>query len=241
VHGPGGEVRGIARRLVGEGDWWEDGRVEMTVGYSLEQRAAIVRCRSQLQTLNSVDDLWTDYLRTADQDDVRAQREAVLGLTDSLLATLDDTATSLETLTGVLEATDAAEIDQAFDLIGQQHPQIVTNFDATFVEVLDEYDHRGMLIDACAYLREELPQERSLIEEKRARIAADEFEPGDMRPATKCAASVVLVATGVALVVMTTGAAALAVGAGHEVAGAVFAFDNGCAGYVKKIWSRLRH
>ena len=116
-----------------------------------------------------------------------------------------------------------------------------TTFRSALADVLEEDRVRGLLIDACLFLREQLPEEGEVVGAKRARIEAHEFQQGDMSAGVKCAMSVAAIGFGGADIVTTGGAvSSIVLGGASQLSGFVIGWDEGCRTLVKRIWSRLR-
>jgi hypothetical protein len=148
----------------------------------LANRALVTRFGLDVERINALDDLWTSYLSQphsaeALEADFPAL-QAIVGEMIHILTSLHEESKELEQL--VLEFP--SDLDREFELLVANHPAVGWVFENRPAQPLAQ-----SVTDACIVMREEIPDEIATLAEKLARIAAGEFEPGDIRLTLKCA------------------------------------------------------
>lgn len=215
--------------------------MEARVRYGLSDRVALTRARTNLAALDELDSLWTSYVEDAEPDDFHAERQTLIELADSLAEVLAAAPADVARIRSAVEATRESEIDAALDAIGDRYPEARSAIEAALADVLSEYSLRGLVIEACQYLEEELPIELRGLIAQRARLQADERPRGDISKSAKCALAVALMGAGLVDVAIAGGATTLVVyGAAKEVAGFALGWGADCRSVAKSIWSRFR-
>jgi hypothetical protein len=207
------------------------------MAFGLGDRLALARASLALITLDQLDDVWTSYLGAATATEVEAERSAVVDLGRSIAAAMPAARYGAETVLNVLQATSDDAVEKAVEAIGAQAPSVVEAFRLAFADVLEEYSVRGLIIEACLYLRDQLPSDFSDLSAKVSRIEAGGFVEGDLPQATKCALAVVIAGVGIADLVVTGGAVThIAL----STVGKLGALALACASTASSIWGRLR-
>ena len=211
------------------------------VSYGLGDQVQVARIRSQLALLDNLDDAWTAFLDTADDADVERYRQELIQLANTLQDAMRDGSAGAAQLVSYLENCSENQIDDAFAAIAESHYQLAADFNERLAAVFEEYSRRGFLIEACQFLRDELPAEAESVVAKQARFESGETATGDMNPWAKCSVNAAILAAGIVGIVFTGGAAAGMVATGASQFGAfVVTWEDGCETVAKRIWSRLR-
>jgi hypothetical protein len=78
-----------------------------------------------------------------------------------------------------------------------------------------------------------------MVEEKRQRLLAGEFQPGDMSPGAKCALSGAILGTKVLDIVMTGGAVSSVLEGAAGLGSFALKWRGGCGVIAGHIWTRL--
>ena len=214
---------------------------DVGIRYSLAERVVLTEVRLQLDRLSSVDDLWTAYLDQASVEDVTSEAAELDRLASRMIDALESARTPVERLRATLEAMGEDEIESALSEVEREYPELYGRAYELLAELFAEYSMRGAAIEACTYLEEQLPNEIGAVEEKRQRLAAGEFQPGDMSPPGRCALSAAKLGLATALIAVTGG------GAAPIVLGGVLALTDfgenwtkGCGALAGTVWARLR-
>ncbi|HEX5990165.1 MAG TPA: hypothetical protein VFY75_08140 [Solirubrobacterales bacterium] len=195
-----------------------------------------------LDRLGRVDDLWTAYLDGAATEDLERDRDELDHLAGGLIAAIEIAAESVARLRSMLEATDEEELEFAMQQIFDRYPDVVRDSRERLADLLAEYSFRGAAIDACAFLENQLPDERRDVEKKRKKLAAGELQPGDLGARARCALSGAKLGASALVVVMTGGAAApIVVSGAIAVMDLAQTWEEGCGALAGGIWSRLSH
>jgi len=181
---------------------------DVGIRYSLAERVVLTEVRLQLDRLSSVDDLWTAYLDQASVEDVTSEAAELDRLASRMIDALESARTPVERLRATLEAMGEDEIESALSEVEREYPELYGRAYELLAELFAEYSMRGAAIEACTYLEEQLPNEIGAVEEKRQRLAAGEFQPGDMSPPGRCALSAAKLGLATALIAVTGGGAA---------------------------------
>jgi hypothetical protein len=209
--------------------------------YSLAEGVALTDVKLHLDRLSTVDDLWTAYLDQASVDDVTSQGEELDRLASRMLDALDSARGPVERLRATLEAIGEDEIESALSEIEREYPELYGRARESLAELLAEYSVRGAAIEACTYLEKQLPDEIGTVEEKRRRLAAGKFQPGDMSPRARCALSGAKLGLATALIAVTGGGAApLVLGGALALTEFGENWRKGCGALASNIWTRLR-
>jgi hypothetical protein len=211
----------------------------VALAFGLSDRIELARARVQLETLDVLDDVWTGYLEMADQDMVDRDRAELLALADAVQGSIPGAQSGVARLSRTLEAFSEQDVDRAIGEIEERFPEVVASLRLELADVLEEYSFRGLLIDACLFLLEQLPEEEATIRAKRDRIEQGEFVPGDVSRGAKCAMGVAFLGFGVADIVMTGGVLSIVVGGGAHAGAFVLGWQD-CRNTVSTIWRRLR-
>jgi hypothetical protein len=207
--------------------------------YSLADRLALTAIKIDLHRLDAIDDLWTAYLESATPGEVASQRDELDQLSGQLIDALGSAQGSVERLRTMLEGTGEDEIESALQGVAQNHPEVEEAYRRDLVELLGEYSVRGVAIEACIYLEDQLPGEIAAVEEKRQRLLAGEFQPGDMSPGAKCALSGAMLGTKVLDIVMTGGAVSSVLEGAAGLGSFALKWRGGCGVIAGRIWTRL--
>lgn len=208
--------------------------------YSLAERLALTAVKIDLHRLDAIDDLWTAYLDSATPGEVAGQRDELEQLAGQLIDALGSARGSVERLRTMLEGTGENEIESALQEIAQNHPEVEEAYRRDLAELLDEYSVRGVAIEACIYLEGQLPAEIAAVKEKRQRLLAGEYQPGDMSPGAKCALSAAMLGTKVLDIVMTGGAVSSVLEGAAGLGSFALKWRGGCGVIAGRIWTRLR-
>jgi hypothetical protein len=209
--------------------------------YGLGDRVELARIAVQLAQLDELDDIWTAYLDEADPSDIEHDRDELVALANALHESILAATGGMARLVAILESLSEDAIDDAFGAIRDRHPDLMNDFDNRLAEVLAEYSYRGMLIDACQLLRDELPEEAADVVEKRSQFMQGGTPLGDLKPWRKCALNVAVVGLGIAGIVMTGGAASgLIVSSASQIVSFGVTWEDGCSHVASRIWRRLR-
>jgi hypothetical protein len=214
--------------------------VAVVVRVGVGDRLRLARASVALVALDEVDDVWTSYLDAATRADVDAERADVIELGRSLQTAIADARDGLTTIVEVLESTPETSIDAAVAAMRAQSARAMGLFDEAFAPVLDEYSVRGLLIDACLFLREQLPSDAADVASKVGSIEAGTFTEGDLPLGTKCAIQVAILAAAVADLAISGGTAThLALSASSNAGALALSWDD-CKTSIGSIWRRLR-
>ena len=210
------------------------------VRYGLAERIELARIAVQLAQLDELDNVWTAYLDEADPADIERDRDELVALAGSLGDAIVATTAGMTRLVAILESFSDEAVDDAFAAIRSRNPQVVGDFDFRLAEVLAEYSYRGMLIEACQLLRDELPEEATDVAEKGAVFLQGGTALGDLQPWRKCALNVAVVGLGIAGIVMTGGAASgIVVSSASQIVSLGVTWEDGCSHVARRIWRRL--
>lgn len=207
--------------------------------YSLADRLALTAVKIDLHRLDAIDDLWTAFLESATPGEVAGQKDELDQLTGQLIEALGSAQGSVERLRTMLEGTGEDEIETALQQIAQSHPDVEEIYRGDLAELLAEYSVRGVAIEACLYLEGQLPAEIAAVQEKRQRLLAGEFQPGDISPGAKCALSGAILGTKVLDIVMTGGAVSSVLEGAAGLGSFALKWRGGCGVIAGQIWTRL--
>lgn len=183
---------------------------------TLANRALAIELMIEAERLNALDDLWTRYL--ADTDDVAELQsnlpvlESLVGNMVGLLSNVSAKSRELSLLVQEFPSDLDAELDQLFEQHPAREQLMAARPDGPFAQAI---------IDACAVIEAECPREMALLAAKLEKIAAGEFESGDLRRFFKCALVIVVAGAALMSVVSSSGLIVLpaAVLAGSGAAG----------------------
>lgn len=183
---------------------------------TLANRALAVELMSDIESLNALDDLWTRYLGDKpDESELQSNLvvlESLVGEMVRLLSRVSSGSRELALLIQEFPSDLDSELNQLFEQHIARDQLLEMGPDPPFAAVVRE---------ACAVIEAESPREMVLLTAKLEKIAAGEFEGGDLRRFFKCA--LLVVAAGAAVMSVVTGAGLVvlpaAVMAGSGVAG----------------------
>lgn len=214
---------------------------EVITRYSLREQVQAVELELQLGRLSATDDLWTAYLDGATPEDAQRESREVDQLAIRLIEDLRVAEATVGRLRSMLEASPEAEFDFALERIAERYTDIYLASRERLADLLDEYSIRGVAIEACAYLESQVPKEVALVEEKRERLRAGEFQTGDMSPPARCALSGAKLGVSALLIAMTGGGAIpVLLGGAMAFFDMAESWEGGCGTVAGGIWSRLR-
>lgn len=208
--------------------------------YSLADQWALIAVKIDLHRLDAIDDLWTAFLESATPGEVAGQGDELNQLAGQLIEALGSAQGSVERLRTMLEGTGEDEIQAALQEIAQSHPELEEIYRGDLAELLAEYSVRGVAIEACIYMEAQLPAEIAMVEEKRQRLLAGEFQPGDISPGAKCALSGAILGTKVLDIVMTGGAVSSVLEGAIGLGRFALKWRGGCGVIAGQIWTRLQ-
>lgn len=210
--------------------------------YSIGDQLTATGLRFDLDRLGAVDDVWTAYLDGAGPEDVERDRDELDHLAGRLITAIELGAESAGRLRSMLEATQEDEIDGAMQQVFDRYPDVVRDSRERLSGLLIEYSFRGAAISACGFLESQLPAELRDVEEKRQRLSAGEFQPGDLSARARCALSGAKLGVAALLVAMTGGGAApILLGGAIAVMDLAQTWEEGCGAVASEIWDRLQN
>lgn len=188
-----------------------------TVGFNRIAANALLAGRRVLV----LDDVWTLALNgfsPNDPDRVEREFPELQRLVDDLETAIRDAAAAGRELRFLLdEAVSDDQFEKAVTEVSSRDPVFSALSDSLLTDDFEgDWKLRGAVIAACDYFREEAPAEIDQLQAKLARLAAGEFQTGDIRFSSRCALYLLCAGAGLTVVagaVVATGGAALAVAA----------------------------
>ena len=191
------------------------------------------------QRLLVLDDVWTSYLDHASPDDVRRDLPDLKRLVKEMQKGLTEIRRRLPAAIDRLAQLSDEDIEQALTRLLDADAANATDLRASFAEDVGEEGLRRTLVAACVYVDLEAEEEIEYLGAKLDRLRKGKFEPGDMRPGTRCAVELVGVALGA--VGCAAGLLGCVSAVGPIVTGLVLSWkESGCRNIAKRMFSRLK-
>jgi hypothetical protein len=171
---------------------------------NLSNRALAVNLMTEVDRLNALDDLWT---RVLDEDQAESQLQSELPTLESLVGEMIHLLSSIGPKSRELSQLVQEfprNLDEVLEQLLQHHPSSSELRDSR-----PDGPFAQAIIDACQTVASESPAEMALLASKLERIAAGQFESGDLRRFFKCALFVVGAGAALMSVVASGGLVAL--------------------------------
>ncbi len=191
------------------------------------------------QRLLILDDIWTSYLDHASSDDVQRDFPDLKRLVKDMQKGLSEIRRRIPSTIDRLAQLSDDDIHQAFSRLFDAAATNAAEVRASFEKDVGEEGVRRTLVAACMYVDLEAEDEIEYLGAKLHRLREGRFEPGDMRPGTRCAVELAGVALGA--VGCATGPLGCISAVGPIVTGLVLNWkESGCRNLAKSMFSRLR-